>query len=480
MPDRLGTAARVARTLQYTNGLQPRCGAAVTAGAKSAETRSGQIAILSATNMLARVHPALAICVPDVPLIVPAPFHGGNLPEACETLARAANPDIAAESCNTTPANMLSVGIGSDSPAATIYAGAKRWTALTGRKPQAITRDSSSLLGLAISVSLACSTIFRIAIHLPTKPTRAVSLWSLTTTADATGPSQLGPLDIGSTWMVGAGAVGSALAWWLQYIGVLGPWIIIDGDFVDETNLNRSLGYFASHAGLTGHEPVAKADVTASLIGGATPFVGWWNDFIGDDPAAPDVLLPIANEYEVRPAIAAYGHPAVLHASTSPSWTAELHRHLIPRDDCIACRLPESAPRFQCATASVVAHTGGHASSSDAALPFLSGAAGVLLAAALAQLQEGNWTSHTANQWRFWFDHSARAISSSRWRCQDTCTATPPPSVRRAIHGHTRWSALDEAQNPSGAAPQRNERPAQTEGWRAESHALSPPSLTDL
>jgi hypothetical protein len=443
MPETRGTAARSARTLQYTNGVQPRCGAAVTAGASTAESRSGQIAILSATNMLARVHPALAICVPDVPLIVPAPFRGVNLAEACETLARAANPDITAGSCNTTPANMLSVGIGPDSPAATIHAGAKRWTALTGREPQAITQDSSSLLGLAMSVSLACSTVFRIAIDLSTEPTRAVSLWSFTATADATGPSDLGPLDIGSTWMLGAGAVGSALAWWLRFIGVVGPWTIIDGDFVDETNLNRSLGYFASHAGLTGHKAAAKANVTASLIAGATPFVGWWNDFIENDPAAPDVLLPIANEYEVRPAIAAYGHPAVLHASTSPSWTSELHRHLVPTDDCIACRLPESAPRFQCATAPTEAHSDCNASSTDAALPFLSGAAGVLLTAALGQLQEGNWSSQTANHWRCWFDQSARPISSSRWRCRGTCTATPPESVRRAIHGHTRWATLD-------------------------------------
>jgi hypothetical protein len=446
MPDTRGTAARITRTLQYTQGSQPKCAAAITAGARTAESRSGQIAILSATNMLARVHPALVICVPDVPVIVPAPFPGGSLAEACERLARAANPDIAATSRDTTPANMLSVGIGADSPPATIHAGAKRWTALTGREPQALTQDPSSLLGLAMSISLACSTLFRIAIDLPTEPTRAVSLWSFTATAHATGPHELGPLDIGSTWMLGAGAVGSALAWWLQYIGVVGPWTIIDGDFVDETNLNRSLGYFASHAGLTGDEPAAKANATAALIAGATPFLGWWNDFIENDPAAPDVLLPIANEHEVRPAIAAYGHPAVLHASTSPSWTAELHRHLIHTDDCIACRLPETAPRFQCATAPTGAHSDDDASSTDAALPFLSGAAGVLLTAALGQLQEGTWTSHNANHWRCWFDHSARPISSSRWRCQDTCTATPPPSVRSAIHRHTRWTALDGTQ----------------------------------
>jgi hypothetical protein len=448
MPESRDSSARTARTLQYTGGIQPTCGAAVTAGASTAETGSGQMAILSATNMLARAHPAVTICVPDVPLIVPAPFPGASLAEVCATLARAANPDIAAGICATLPTSVLSVGIGPDSPAATIHAGAKRWTALTGTGPQPITQDSSSLLGLAMSVSLACSTIFRLAIGLTPAPTRALSLWSLGATSDATGPGEVGPLDIGSTWMTGAGAVGSALAWWLQFVGVTGLWTIIDGDFVDETNLNRSLGYFASHASLSGGGPAAKARATASLIPGATPFVGWWNDFIESDPAAPDVLVPIANEYEIRPAVAAYGHPAVLHASTSPSWTAELHRHLIPTDDCIACRLPETAPRFQCASAPARRQSDGSAGSDDAALPFLSGAAGVLLTAALVQLQEGNWSSHSANHWRCWFDQAARPISTSRWRCHSTCTATPPEPVRRAIHGKTRWAALD--QGPEG------------------------------
>lgn len=444
MRDSGGASVRTARTLQYTGGAQPRCGAAVVAGRGTAETRSGQIAIVSAANMLARVHPALTVCVPDVPLIVPAPYPGGSLAEACTTLARAANPEIAADESAAVSASLLSVGIGPDAPTATVYAGAKRWTALTGTGPQPLTHDSSSLLGLAMSVSLACSTIFRLAIDLTSAPTRALSLWSLRATSDATGPPNVGPLDIGSAWMIGAGAVGSGLAWWLRFLGVTGPWTIIDGDYVDETNLNRSLGYFAPHVGVTGHGSVAKATATASLISGAIPFVGWWSDFIESDPAPPDVLLPVANEYEIRPAVAAYGHPAVVHASTSPSWTAELHRHLIPTDDCVACRLPEAVPRFQCATAPAQRPSGGSDGSDDAALPFLSGAAGVLLAAALFQLQEGNWSSHTANHWRCWFDEAVRPISSSRWQCRDTCSATPPPPVRSAIHGRTRWAALDQ------------------------------------
>ena len=71
-----------------------------------------------------------------------------------------------------------------------------------------------------------------------------MSLWSLSAAADATGPAALEPLDVGGVWMVGAGAVGSCLAWWLRLVGVTGLWTIIDGDVVDITNLNRGLGLF--------------------------------------------------------------------------------------------------------------------------------------------------------------------------------------------------------------------------------------------
>ena len=315
----------------------------------------------------------------------------------------------------------------------------------TGREPQPITADDSSLLGIGMSISLACGYVFRTAIGLPALQDRSASIWTLDVVDHQTGPGTCGPLDLGATWMIGAGAVGSALVWWLQYTGITGSWTIVDGDTVDETNLNRSLSYFAADAGLTGRPPTNKAIAAAALLPGATPFPGWWDAFADRNPTAPDVLIPVANDRGVRPAIAAYGHPAVLHATTSPNWSAELHRHLIDTDDCMACRLPEDAPRFPCATGTLGTSTD-RESQNDAALPFLSGAAGLLLLGGLVQLQEGALPAHTANHWRWWFDDSAHGVSTTRWRCRASCAATPSSLVRRAVHGHTRWRHLDPSQ----------------------------------
>jgi hypothetical protein len=59
----------------------------------------------------------------------------------------------------------------------------------------------------------------------------------------------------------------------------------------------------------------------------------------------------LANGRDVRTLVAQRGEPLLLHATTSPNWTAELHRHRPERDDCPRCRIPEDAVTdFDCST----------------------------------------------------------------------------------------------------------------------------------
>ncbi len=435
------TDPRTARTRQYTHGAEPVLGVRVSANSRTAETPLGQMAILSAVNMIARVHPSVQIDVPASPLVVSSLAGGRDLLESASLLASAANPSINVLPAQPRGVALPSIGVGPDAPTCSIYVGARRWTALMSSQPQPIEDASSSALGLAMAISQACGSVFRLSISLPAASERRSSLWTLSEAAETSGPADLSPLDVGSVWIVGAGAVGSALAWWAHFLDLAGAWSVIDADDVDASNLNRCLPFFATHAGLTGQPPESKAKVLSDLLPNASAVRCWWDEFVASDPYSPDVIVPVANDFGVRPAIAAYGHPAVIHTATSPNWTAELHRHLVRLDDCIGCRLPEAAPRFQCATATDI--RGDDVGSSDAALPFLSGAAGALALAALGQLQHGNWPLHTRNHWRWWFDESPKAVSSSRWSCQASCTATPAPLVRNALHSHTRWRDLD-------------------------------------
>ena len=430
------------RTLQYTGGLKPKIPAGITVGRATAETRVGQVAALTAANILARSHPEVVLHIPAVELIVDSPLGGSTLAEACDAVASAAGYETGVTTVDALPEAILSVGIGPDAAHASIYAGARGWTASTGHAPQPLDQVDSSTIGLGTAVTLATGWMFRTAVQLPAIAERSFSLWSLMIATDRTGPTALPTIDVGRVWMVGAGAVGSCLAWWLRLLGVTGDWMIIDKDIVDLTNINRSLGMFLRDWGEP-DKPTYKADVAATLVPGARPFVGWWDEWTEHDEPSPDVLLPVANERGVRAQIAAYSHPATLHATTSRDWTGELHRHLAAEDGCIACRFPETAPTLKCATGPVQIKPGDPAR--DASLPFLSGAAGLMLAGALIQLQEGTWSEHDHNGWRLWCDDTPRVVSRSRWHCTAGCAALSQQGVRRLMHGHTRWFALDGA-----------------------------------
>jgi len=237
------------RTRQYTGGLLPTRPVGVTAGAKTSATVAGQSAILTATNLLARAHNHLIVAVPPVDLKVSTPFPHGTLPGACTSLALAVNPDITVEVNSTLPTGTVGIGVGAGAPPATLYVGGRRWTALLAPEPLEIDPAPSSILGVMMGVLLAAGAAFRLAAGLPARMDRAVSLWEMSSTAASTGPAEAGPVDVGSVWLVGAGAVGSSLAWWLHLVGVRGSWVVIDGDLPVVHNLNRSLGLVAADAG---------------------------------------------------------------------------------------------------------------------------------------------------------------------------------------------------------------------------------------
>ena len=273
------------RTRRYTGGVEATVGAGVTTGPETAATPIGQVAVLSAVNMLARAHPAIVLDLPDTPLIVKSPTGGATLAQACAQLAVAANPEVTVAAAAHERGAVLSIGIGADTPPASVYVGGARFTARASGTPQALSQDASTFVGGGMAVALAAAYVFRTAIGMPAIVERSISLWTLEETADPTGPGACGPLDVGDVWMIGAGAVGSGLAWWLPHAGVTGIWTIIDGDLVDVSNLNRSLGLFTYHAGLTGLPPTLKAEAAAALIPGARAFPHWWEDWAAHRPS---------------------------------------------------------------------------------------------------------------------------------------------------------------------------------------------------
>ncbi len=267
----------------------------------------------------------------------------------------------------------------------------------------------------------------------------------LTADEDAGTRDHSGPLDVGSVLVLGAGAVASALAYWARELETGDePWDFVDGDLSLLHNTNRCLTMTAQDTSWAGVTPTSKAEAIARAVGGR-PHVQWYDEWLPEHQARHDVVLCLANERGVRPFVAGRGEPLLLHATTSANWTAELHRHLADRDDCPACRLPDTRTATpMCATGPVEPTK---PDSPDAALPFLSAAAGLLLAAALANLADGHIEQGMFNHWQWDLTFPEPLIQANSWPPSSACRHVQPPAIRSIIQSQDprRWDVLDTA-----------------------------------
>src|SRR5207302_1038153 len=100
-----------------------------------------------------------------------------------------------------------------------------------------------------------------------------------------------------------------------------------------------------------------------------------------------------------------------------------------------------------CAAAPLSVPEPGHQRPPDAALPFLSAAAGLLIAADLARLGLGGYESECGNLFTLdWFGDMGRPTVRHE-QCQPGCPGWGNPAVRSILNASTRWYALDQEAN---------------------------------
>lgn len=420
-------------------------------GDDAAETISGQIAVLALVNMLARVHRRIRIHVRNAELILPSIVPASTLDGACHDLISAIDPYndlyLRGKGFRAPSKDDLSIAVGHVTKPVGMAIGAERYVGYVTRDTATFTDDGSSIMGAGLAACLGAAALMRQAVgDMPTL--RRASLWNFQEQGNADyGPRETpGPINVGSVAVIGAGAVGSALSHWVRFVGYSGKWEFVDHDVVELHNTNRTLGLLAADAGWIngnpGSAPSMKSTAAARLIG-AESFEGSYEQWVGE-ASTFDLLIPVANGPGVRRLIAVRGEPILIHAGTSKNWTADLYRHLPEKDGCIVCRIPETVKSdFKCSAGRL---PNIQTESSDAALPFLSGAAGLLLLAALVHLQDGSLMDFRSNHWRLLLDlNPNQLIMSSNYKCHAKCTLYKnlPQSVRRELHRGKRWAHLD-------------------------------------
>jgi hypothetical protein len=427
------------RTAAYIKGAELDQRAVVVEIDEAAHTPSGHLLVSALINQLARAHRRLVLVGDlDRPLLVPEPFGHRDLRGATVGLATEINPYIEIEEAPTAPREALARIVVGGRREGALSVGCEGWCATFGSGE--IVETPASRWGAALASCLAAATTFRWMCGRDFGLVGSYSLWSGGATGTEQGPDPC-RLPLGRVLQVGAGAVGAALDYWLFCLGAtdFDDWLMVDGDTVDVSNLNRQLLYRAIDAGHPGGVPGFKSEVTGGLLG-AVADTGFWGDDASLVEASYDTVLALANERGVRSALQLRQPPVLLHATTSANWQAQSHRHIRGVDDCIVCRLPGAPAELACSTAEIVADTG-----IDAALPFLSAAAGLLLAADLVRLSAGLLADSDLNFKALHFDGVEPLAQDARYGCCAGCRTWLAPELRRLIAAGTSFSRLDPA-----------------------------------
>jgi molybdopterin/thiamine biosynthesis adenylyltransferase len=201
--------------------------------------------------------------------------------------------------------------------------------------------------------------------------------------ADFLNPDLPEDIRLGNVQMVGAGAIGSGVVFFLCMLPITGSLTLIDNENIDVSNLNRYM-------------IATLDDVNMPKIKVATEYLGHhqieiasyqcrYNEYTRNEGAGNfDVVLPLVDNNEARHQVQ-MNMPLLTIYGTTGEWAFTIGRHKALEYDCLICRYPnlESIDE-SCGTATVSERTEkGSLEEHIAAVSFVSALAGVLTAGEL-------------------------------------------------------------------------------------------------
>lgn len=394
-------AARDDRTNQISDSTDYRDAEILVAGERDVlSTYAGRVAAQTTLNLLSRFVRNVDVTFPSVP-------SDDELAPAAPTLAEQAiqqmrdadphgrfsrirSPDPSSYDCIVTVGNP---NLRSETTS-TIRIDGGGWLARVvrdGTVEPVASRDENPL-GPAVAACLGGTEAFKTVVGASESAfTDAVTYDTFhhevhEVSAEPTAPDLPPSINLGTARMVGVGSVGSAAAYFLKRLPIEGTLQLIDFDPVELVNLNRSPLFTASHA----IEGASKAEAAAEFLADhidVRPFEDDYDAFTATGPEAADVVLPLANERDVRRSIQYDRPPLMVHASTGQS-DVFVRRNIPLEEPCLLCHFPPNRadPDAVCAGGKVPAGDETDDDGPDAAFPFASFLAGCFVAAELAKL----------------------------------------------------------------------------------------------
>jgi hypothetical protein len=409
-----------------------------------AKTYSGQVALVVAGNLLSRWCRDVIVHVPDVALEKQLRRGEGRLIELVLNSMRSADPYGRFELGEAEHSRLkLYLGPNGPSESGWSHAFGDGWGAFESTRPLNQSKfDAANPIGAMGAACLGVASVFMRAVGYP-------SLWADPLFIDFFNLSPVASvgkpfprlLELGRTLVVGAGAVGSSLLYLLTFLPSQGHILIVDHDPVKALNLNRSLLQFFQDIGQN------KAQVAVAYLKqfgvSAEAYPESYKDFLKNGGSLDvDLVIPAANEFNVRWDLASGYSPLMIYGTTDANWGAYLGRHIPLFEECISCRFPKATPveSMACATAPLPHRKD---NDPDAALPFLSPLSAVMALAEICKLQLPGYPFH-GNRAQLDLGGFPQRLHPYTSKAKEGCGACESrrAAVFRSLRSGSRWSFL--------------------------------------
>lgn len=338
----------------------------------------GQVALITAASLFARMTPSVFLDVPPIQVVPFLPWRGLSLRDVAMELMRHADP-FAHFDCRAEMPRDYIVRLGTAGKSRIVHGSG--WNIYIGPSDSPISSSNDlNPVGAVLSVIIEAANIFFHAFNVPNKTYLFNALhWS-------TGILPIGEgilpniIDLGTIWTVGVGSVGTSALYCLGLTSGIMDLTLFDMDRVKVENMDRSPVFGATDLS----KP--KVEVTKMFLDNmgiknitAVDKALHESDLFGKrGQGVPDIFISTANELNVRSIIESSFPPLQIYGTTGKDWQASMIRHIPLIDPCSCCLFPNTIhSETACATSKAEAVNGDQV---DAALPFLSFAAGVMAA----------------------------------------------------------------------------------------------------
>lgn len=433
-------AERDSRTVIYPGGrvLDDAQCLAISAQAEYIFTYSGQVTLVVLANLLARMGRVVRLDLPNAPPLLPGMTDAKTLTEAVLQTMSKASPHGRFH-CGAPADEEHVFYVGSRGEGRVVHG--SQWMAYAGLGTSPLPMPANdNPIGPAFAAILAVAQFCGSDFHPASSATLVDTLRWSPGKVNLNEPTLPTDMDLGDIWTVGVGSVGSAIMYFLPLVTRNFRVRLFDMDVVKTHNLDRSPIFIDSDVGRKKVEAVSEflhqCGVRRAEYEGCALHES--EAYRNRQEGHPDLFISAANELNVRDTIEAAYPPLQIYGTTGRNWQASLLRHSPVSDACSCCIFPSKTHiPTACAQGKVTRPKDGV--QVDAALPFLSFAAGLMAAAEIVKLQLAGYP-FTENNVVYYSKIGAFAHSTQCRRDGCSGCATRSRNVHRRMIGDSRYA----------------------------------------